>query len=103
LTTLPSHGKALALLLGVAVVTLLASLGRRWRVDAIVAVLAWTVGLNLADRACFASSVEEGRRVEAFLADVARQERHREAGLPHASPLVLDRGGYWDIRIDLDR
>ncbi len=82
---------------------LLARLGRRWRVAAIVAVLAWTVGLNLADRACFASSVEEGRRVEAFLADVARQERHREAGLPYASPLVLDRGGYWDIRIDLDR
>lgn len=77
-----------------------ADLGRRWAAPAGVALLAYAVGTNLHNRQFYLTSPEESRRITAFTKQVAEQLR-RPVGRRGARELVLERGKWWDIRVDL--
>jgi len=63
----------------------------------LVGCLLWS---NLANGAWFYTSKEVGQNVQAFVKEVDRRFFHRDKD-EDESALVFERGGYWDIRIEL--
>ena len=73
---------------------------RRLAVPGGVALLAYAVAGTLHNRQFYLTSREESRKVTAFTKQVAEQLR-RPVPARTAPELALDRGGRWDIRVDL--
>lgn len=77
-----------------------ANLARRLAAPAGVALLAYALAGTIHNRQFYLTSRQESRRVLAFTKQVAEQLR-RPVAERSAPEMVLDRGEWWDIRVDL--